>query len=215
MSVILHNYFRSSTSIRVRIALAIKGVDYQYSSYALLNEEHKSPEFLKLNPQGLVPTLETPQGIISQSMAILEYLDEVHPSPALLPVTPIEKARVRSLAQVVAMDIHPVNNLRILQYIRSEFNADDATVKSWFQQWANVGFSALEARLSREPETGRFCHGNNVSLADICLVSQAINNKRFEVALGAYPTIERIVNACLKMPAFVAGLPENQPDAIG
>lgn len=214
MSLILHNYFRSSTSIRVRIALAMKGVDYQYSSYALLKEEQKSQEFLRLNPQGLVPSLETPHGTISQSMAILEYLDEVYPVPALLPATPIEKARVRSLAQVVAMDIHPVNNLRILKYIRSEFNANDVQVTSWFQQWVNEGFSALETRLSGEAETGRFCHGDKVTLADICLVSQAINNKRFKVAIDAYPTIERIVKSCLEMPEVIAGLPENQPDAV-
>lgn len=214
MSLVLHNYFRSSTSIRVRIALALKGLDYQYTAYALLNKEHKGDSFLKLNPQGLVPTLETPDGKISQSMAILEYLDEIHPVPALLPTTPIEKARVRSLAQIVALDIHPVNNLRILQYIRSEFNADDAAVKRWFQQWACEGFDALETRLSGEPETGRYCHGDSISLADICLVSQAINNKRFDVAIDAYPTIDRIVSNCLELPAFVAGLPENQPDAV-
>ena len=215
MSLILHNYFRSSTSIRVRIALAMKGVDYRYSSYALLKNEHKSDEFLKLNPQGLVPSLETPDGVVSQSMAILEYLDEVHPEPALLPSAPMDRARVRSLAQIVAMDIHPVNNLRILQYLRAEFNADDIAVKRWFQQWAREGFEALETRLSGEQETGRYCHGDSPTLADICLVSQAINNKRFDVESEPYPTIERIVNSCLELPAFMAGLPDNQPDVAG
>lgn len=215
MSLILHNYFRSSTSIRVRIALAMKGVDYRYSSYALLKNEHKSEDFLKLNPQGLVPSLETPEGVISQSMAILEYLDEVHPEPALLPSAPMDRARVRSLAQIVAMDIHPVNNLRVLQYLRSEFNADDAAVKQWFQHWACEGFEALEARLSGEQETGRYCHGDSPTLADICLVSQAINNKRFGIETEPYPTIARIVRSCLELPAFVAGLPDQQPDATG
>ncbi len=213
MPTILHNYFRSSTSIRVRIALAMKGVDYEYASYALLKREHKSEAFLSLNAQGLVPSLETPDGVISQSMAILEYLDEVHPEPALLPSSPMERARVRSLAHIVAMDIHPVNNLRILQYVREELGADDKAVKAWFQRWANEGFAALETRLASEAETGRYCHGNSITIADICLVSQAINNRRFDVPIDAYPTIERIVNACLELPVFVQGLPENQPDA--
>ena len=212
MSLILHNYFRSSTSIRVRIALSMKGVDYRYSSYALLNNEHKSEDFLKLNPQGLVPSLETPEGVISQSMAILEYLDEVHPEPVLLPSAPMDRARVRSLAQIVAMDIHPVNNLRVLQYLRSEFNADDAAVKQWFQHWACEGFEALETRLSGEQKTGRYCHGDSPTLADICLVSQAINNKRFGIETGPYPTIARIVRSCLELPDFVKGLPDQQPD---
>jgi len=214
MTLILHNYFRSSTSLRVRIVLGLKGLDYEYAGYALLDNAHKQESFLSLNPQGLVPALQTPDGVIAQSMAIMEYLDEVYPAPALLPDTPIARARVRSLAQIVAMDIHPINNLRLLQYIRTEFCADDAAVKGWFQQWANEGFAALESRLTDEPETGRFCHGDSVSLADVCLVSQAVNNRRFDVSLDAYPTIERIVTQCLALPAFIHALPENQPDAV-
>jgi len=214
MTLILHNYFRSSTSLRVRIVLALKGLDYEYAGYALLDNAHKQESFLSLNPQGLVPALQTPDGVIAQSMAIMEYLDEVHPAPALLPDTPIARARVRSLAQIVAMDIHPINNLRLLQYIRTEFGADDAAVKDWFQQWANEGFAALESRLTDEPETGRFCHGDTVSLADVCLVSQAVNNRRFDISLDAYPTIERIVTQCLALPAFAQAMPDKQPDAV-
>lgn len=214
MSMILHNYFRSSTSIRVRIVLALKGLDYDYVAYPLLDKAHKQPEFLALNPQGLVPALQVPDGVIAQSMAIMEYLDETHPAPALLPDTAMARARVRSLAQIVAMDIHPVNNLRILQYIRSEFGADDAAVKRWFQQWAREGFDALEKRLAHDEDTGRYCHGDAVTLADVCLVSQAINNQRFAVAIEAYPTIERIVNECLQIAAFQDALPDQQPDAV-
>ncbi len=214
MSLILHNYFRSSTSLRVRVVLALKGLDYEYVPYALLDKAHKQDEFLALNPQGLVPALQTPEALIPQSMAIMDYLEEVHPEPALMPSTPLERARVRSLSQIVAMDIHPVNNLRILQYLRTQFSADDAAVKSWFQQWACEGFEALESRLSNESDTGRFCHGDNVSIADVCLVSQAVNNRRFDVAITAYPTIERIVSACLEIPEFQQAMPDQQPDAV-
>ena len=214
MSFTLHNYFRSSTSIRVRIALALKGLAYDYQGYALLKDEQNSAKYKNINPQGLVPTLETPDGVISQSLAILEYLDETHPHPALLPATPAAKARVRSLAQIIALDIHPINNLRVLKYLRTNFNADDDEVKAWFQQWATSGFDALETRLVSESETGRYCHGDTITIADICLVSQSINNRRFDVQLQPYPTINRIVDLCLATPEFAQALPDNQPDAV-
>ena len=201
--LVLHNYFRSSTSIRVRVALKLKEIDYEYVSYHLLKGEQRSEAFLGINPQGLVPALEMPDGaMLSQSLAIIEYLDEVYPEPPLLPTDPLSRARVRSLAMMVACDIHPVNNLRILKYLRSHFAADDEAVAEWFRTWVARTFAPLESRLSTEAETGDFCHGDSVGLADICLVSQVINNARFTVDMSAYPTIQRIHNTCMELAAF-------------
>ncbi|MBX2839559.1 MAG: maleylacetoacetate isomerase [Gammaproteobacteria bacterium] len=213
MHYTLHNYFRSSTSARVRMALALKGIEYTYKSYSLLENEHRDKPYLALNPEGLVPALETQDGTISQSMAILEYLEDVHPTPALLPSTPIEKARVRSLAHSIALDIHPVNNLRLLRYIRSEFGADDEGVAKWFKHWVKEMFVPLEKRLSMEADTGDYCHGSSPTIADVCLVAQVANNQRFNVSMKDYPTINRINALCLESPAFQAGMPMNQPDA--
>lgn len=211
----LHNYFRSSTSVRVRIALNLKGLDYDYIPYALLPDEHKSETYLKLNPQGLVPALEIENtAVLTQSMAIIEYLDETFPEPALMPTDPLGRARVRSLAQIVGCDIHPVNNLRILRYIADEFDADGDAKKAWFTRWAADGFAALEARLSSEMETAEFCHGNTPSLADICLYAQVLNNKRFDVDPAPYPTIMRIFTHCDALAAFQDARPENQMDAV-
>lgn len=210
----LHNYFRSTTSVRVRIALAMKGQDYDYIGYSLLPNEHKSEAYLKLNPQGLVPSLEIDGvNVLTQSMAILEYLDEVHPTPPLLPSDALGRARVRSLSQIIGVDIHPVNNLRILRYLENEFGADADTKKAWFHEWAHAGFEALETRLAAEPETGKFCHGDNPTMADICLYAQMFNNTRFGMNMDAYPTILRIQSECEIIPAFQAGAPMNQPDA--
>ena len=209
----LHNYFRSSTSFRVRIALAMKSLDYDYQSYGLLEKQHKCDAYLAINPDGLVPTLETPDGFIGQSMAILEYLDEKHPEPPLLPADALGRARVRSLAHSIALDIHPVNNLRVLQYLGEHFAADKAAVSTWFCHWVEQGFTAVEKRLSLETATGRCCHGDAPGLADICLVAQAVNNTRFDVPTDAYPTINRIVEHCLTLPAFQKAMPLNQPDA--
>lgn len=209
----LHNYFRSSTSFRVRIALAMKAQAYEYQSYALLDKEHRSDAYLAMNPDGLVPTLETPDGFIGQSLAILEYLDEKHPEPPLLPSDIVGRARVRSLAQSVALDIHPVNNLRVLQYLGKHFSAEQADIKSWFVHWAVEGLTAVERRLSSEGETGRCCHGDTPGLADICLVAQVVNNTRFDVPTEPFPTINGIVEHCLAQPAFASSLPMNQPDA--
>ncbi len=213
--LILHNYFRSSTSVRVRIALNLKGLDYDYVPYALLPDEHKSETYLALNPQGLVPALEiTDQAVLTQSMAIIEYLDEAHPDPALMPPDALGRARVRSLAQIIGCDIHPVNNLRILRYITDEFGADADAKKAWFTRWATEGFSALEHRLSSEPETGEFCHGDTRTLADICLYAQVLNNKRFDVDPEPYPTIMKIFTHCDALAAFQDARPENQMDAV-
>ncbi|MBM1555306.1 maleylacetoacetate isomerase [Sulfitobacter mediterraneus] len=210
----LHNYFRSSTSVRVRAALNLKGLSYDYIPLSLLKGEQTSAAHLALNPSGLVPTLVTPQGALPQSMAILEWLDEVYPEPPLLPSDPWARARVRSLAQIVALDIHPVNNLRILKHLEAEFGVDAAGKAAWFRTWASAGMEALETRLAAEPETGTFCHGDTVGLADLCLYAQVLNNARFEVDMTPYPTIRRIHEACMAVPALAQAAPANQPDAV-
>lgn len=210
----LHNYFRSSTSVRVRAALNLKGLDYDYVPLALLKGEHRSDAHLAMNPSGLVPTLVTPQGSLPQSLAILEWLEEVHPEPALLPADPWARARVRSLAHIVALDIHPVNNLRILQHLEAEFGADAAAKAKWFRKWASAGMDALETRLANEAETGEFCHGDAVSMADLCLYAQVINNARFEVEMSSYPAISRIHANCMAIPELEQAIPANQIDAI-
>jgi maleylpyruvate isomerase len=210
---LLHGYFRSSTAFRVRIALNIKGIAYEQRFRHLRKGEQRAPDYLSLNPQGLVPTLEIDQQILTQSLAIIEYIDETHPSPALLPADPLGRARVRSLAYMVACEIHPINNLRILQDLSRRFGASDSAVAAWFRHWVGETFAALEQRLAHEPHTGRFCHGDQPGLADLVLVPQIINNLRFQVDMSAYPTINRIGEACLNLDAFKAALPENQPDA--
>tara|TARA_R110002072_G_scaffold1309_2_gene10687 strand:+ start:8123 stop:8770 length:648 start_codon:yes stop_codon:yes gene_type:complete len=212
--LILHNYFRSSTSVRVRAALNLKGLSYDYVPLSLLKGEQASVDHLALNPSGLVPTLVTSQGALPQSLAIMEWLDEVRPEPPLLPPDPWGRARVRSLAHIVALDIHPVNNLRILKHLETEFGVDAAGKSAWFRTWAGAGMHALEARLAAEHETGEFCHGDRVGLADLCLYAQVLNNARFEVDMLAYPTIRRIHANCMAIPALEQAAPANQPDAV-
>lgn len=190
----------------------MKSLEFKYESVALLEKAHRSDAYLAMNPDGLVPTLETPDGYIGQSMAILEYLDEKHPEPALLPGDALGRARVRSLAHCVALDIHPVNNLRLLQYLGQHFAADKEAVRAWFVHWAEQGFTAMEKRLASESDTGVCCHGDRPGLADICLVAQAVNNTRFDMPTDAFPTINRIVEHCLSLPAFATAHPLNQPD---
>ena len=190
----------------------MKSLEFEYQSVALLEKAHRSDAYLAMNPDGLVPTLETPDGYIGQSMAILEYLDEKHPEPPLLPNDTLGRARVRSLAHCIALDIHPVNNLRLLQYLGSHFAADKDAVRAWFVHWAMQGFTAMERRLSSESATGVCCHGDTPGLADICLVAQAVNNTRFDVPTDAFPTINRIVEHCMELPAFALAHPMNQPD---
>jgi maleylpyruvate isomerase len=213
MITMLHNYFRSSTSFRVRIALGLKGVSYMQSFRHLRKGEQRAPDYLVLNPQGLVPTLDIDGLHLTQSMAILEYLEETRPQPPLLPKDAGARARVRSLALMIACEIHPLGNLRVLEDLKSRFGADDAAVAAWFRHWANETFGPLEQRLARESETGRFCHGDQPTFADVCLVPQVINNKRFNIDMQPYPTIARIAAECLKLPAFADAAPERQPDA--
>ena len=210
----LYGYFRSSAAYRVRIALNLKGLDYDQIPVNLVKGEQRGDDHLMRNPQGLVPSLVLDDSsVINQSLAICEYLDEVHPEPALLPINALERARVRALAQSVACEIHPLNNLRILKYLVREMGADEAAKLAWYHHWIAEGFTALEATLSNAPSSGDFCHGDTPTLADICLIPQVYNAERFECDLSAYPTIQRIAANCRSLPAFEKAAPEVQPDA--
>ncbi|TGW05834.1 maleylacetoacetate isomerase, partial [Mesorhizobium sp. M2D.F.Ca.ET.145.01.1.1] len=181
-NMVLHNYYRSSTSYRVRIALEMKGLSYDYVPHHLRHGEHLEAAYLAVNPQGLVPALICNDGtLLTQSLAIIEFLDETTPEPPLLPKDPLGRARVRMLAQMIACDIHPVNNLRVLTSLRTLFGAGDQDVANWFRHWVNEGFGPLETLLTASPETGTFCHGDTPGLADICLVAQVTSNARFGV----------------------------------
>jgi maleylpyruvate isomerase len=209
----LYGYFRSSAAFRVRIALNLKGLAYEQSSIHLRKKEQSAPSYLELNPTGLVPALEEDGQVFIQSLAIIEYLDETHPEPPLLPGHPADRARVRALAQIVACDIHPIDNLRVLLFVKHELGQDDATVERWYNHWIREGFNGLERILAEDGMAGEFCHGDAPGLADVCLVPQVINAQRFKLDLAPYPTIRRIFDNCLKLPAFERALPANQPDA--
>jgi maleylpyruvate isomerase len=213
MNLKLHNYFRSSASYRVRIALNLKGLDYDYLICHLRKGEHQSGAFRKLNPQALVPALETDDGILTQSLAIIEYLEETHPQPALLPTDAVPRARVRAIALSIACEIHPLNNLRVLAYLQNELGLDENTRNQWYHHWIHTEFRVLEERLDHESATGRFCHGDSPTLADICLVPQVANAQRFQVDLSHYPTILRINHGCLQLDGFARAVPDRQPDA--
>ena len=209
----LYNYFRSSAAYRVRIALALKGLSYDYLSVHLAKGEQYSPEFTAINPQSLVPVLQEEGHCLYQSLAIMEYLDETHPYPPLLPSDPIERNRVRSLALIIACEIHPLNNPRVLNYLTGKFGISEEQKLEWYHHWVKTGFTALEKRLADEKGTGRFCHGDTPGFADCVLVPQVANAKRFKVDLNAFPTILRINDECLKLAAFQQAAPERQPDA--
>ncbi|MGV2113806.1 maleylacetoacetate isomerase [Agrobacterium salinitolerans] len=215
MTLKLHNFFRSSSSTRLRAALNLKGLAYEQLTYVLREGETRTPKFLSLNPQGLVPVLETSEGkILTQSLAILEWLEEIYPQPALLPVDPDDRARVRSLAYMIACEIHPLNNLRVLGYLGENLGIDDAGVKAWFVHWVSTTFDALEATLARDAETGNFCHGDGIGFADICLYAQVWNNRRFGINTATWPTIAGIFDRLDTIPAFRDAAPPNQPDAV-
>ncbi|WP_011582873.1 MULTISPECIES: maleylacetoacetate isomerase [Chelativorans] len=212
--IVLHNYFRSSTSTRLRAALNLKALAFEYVAHHLRKGEHRGASYLAINPQGLVPSLVLEDGtVLTQSLAIIEYLEEVHPTPPLLPASAVERARVRALAHAIALDIHPVNNLRILNYLKSAFSASDEAVTEWFGHWVAETFKPLEDMLAADPRTGRFCHGDTPGLADICLYAQVLNNRRFGVDMSPYPTIARIFEACAAVPALAAAAPDRQPDS--
>ncbi|TGG95046.1 maleylacetoacetate isomerase [Natronospirillum operosum] len=214
MSLILHNFFRSSASVRVRAALHLKGIDYEHKSYVLREHEHKESNFLGLNPQGLVPALELNDGtVLTQSLVIMEYLDDAYPRHPLVPADRLDKAWVKSLACNVACDLHPLNNLRVLQYIGKELNQSEETVSIWFRHWVNETFTGLEQQLANDERRRTFCYGHQPGLADICLFAQVANNRRFNVDMTPYPIIESIYERCLQLPEFVDALPEKHPHA--
>ena len=207
----LYGYYRSSAAYRVRIALNLKGLAYESVFVHLRKGEQRAPDYVKLNPQGLVPTLIDGEATLTQSLAILEYLEEVHPRPALLPRDPAGRARVRALALAIACDIHPLNTLKILQHLQKELGLNEAARNAWYHRWVHEGFKAIEAQLGGGG-SGRFCHGDQPTMADACLVPQAYNAERLKVDLAPYPIIRRIVAECRALPAFAQAAPEAQPD---
>lgn len=212
--LVLHNYFRSSTSIRVRVALNLKRLDHAYVAHHLRRGEQRSDGYRAVNPQGLVPALGLADGtVLTQSLAIIEYLDEIQPQPPLLPQGAAARARVRAISQAIACEIHPLNNLRVLDALRSRFGADETAVRGWIHHWVAETFAPLEATLARDKATGTFCHGETPGMADACLFAQVISNRRFDVDMTPYPTLARIFDAAAVLPAFAKAAPENQPDA--
>jgi maleylacetoacetate isomerase len=209
----LYNYFRSSAGYRTRIALNLKSIEYEYIAVHLVKGEQRDARYLTVNPYALVPALSDHHGTHVQSLAIIEYLDECHPAPPLLPATPIERVRVRAIALAIACDIHPLNNLRVLQYLKHSLEASDAERDAWYRHWIVRGFDALETQLATDGGAGLCCHGDTPTLADICLVPQVFNARRSNVPLDAYPTIARIDAHCRTLDAFAAAAPERQPDA--
>ncbi len=211
----LYTYFRSSAAYRVRIALAIKGLTPEMIPVHLLRGggEQKRPEYLALNPQGLVPALDDEGHFITQSLAICEYLEQVCPLPVLLPADAVARARVRSIVLAIACEIHPLNNLRVLNYLTGTLGLSDEQKRTWYHHWIALGFGALEHQLSHEAATGVYCHGDTLTLADVFLVPQMANARRFDLDLSPYPTLLRIDASCRELPAFISAAPQNQPDA--
>lgn len=211
----LYSYWRSSAAYRVRIGLNLKGLAYETIPVHLVQDggQQHSEAYRQINPQELVPVLNHGHRRLTQSLAILEYLDEVWPEQPLLPATARERQRVRALALLVACEMHPLNNLRVLQYFEHEWGVPQPEREGWVRHWIKDGFHAAEALLAGHPSTGDFCEGEIPTLADCCLIPQVYNARRFGVDMAAYPTISRIEAACLRLPAFDAARPENQPDA--
>lgn len=215
MSIVLYSYFRSSAAFRVRIALNIKAIDYQIRPIHLVNEggQQNQSEYMKLNPQGLVPVLQVDEQIISQSSAIIEYLEETYPNPALLPESASDRAYVRSLAQIIACDIHPLNNLRVLKYLQNNFAVNDDAKQAWYHHWIKKGFTSFEQRLRENENNGLFCFGYTPGIADAFLIPQVYNAIRFNVDMQPYPLIKGINDNCMPQTEFANAAPENQPDA--
>jgi maleylpyruvate isomerase len=209
----LYGYFRSSAAYRVRIALALKGLPYETIPVHLRQGAQHAEPYRVLNAQELVPTLCDEQGTFTQSLAIIEYLDERYPAPPLLPRAPEARARVRAIALAIACDIHPIDNLRVLQYLTRTLGVSEEAKDAWYRHWIELGLSALETQLSGDAATGSFCHGATVTLADVCLIPQLANARRLPMPLDAYTTLLRIEAACKALPAFAAAAPERQPDA--
>lgn len=214
MTYRLHNFFRSSTSTRLRAALNLKGLAYDYVPYALRLGQTRTPAFRAISPAGLVPVLEREDGtFLTQSLAIIEWLDEAHPEPPLLPPDADGRARVRALSAMIACEVHPLNNLRVLNYLAEHLGADEAATRDWFTHWVTETFDAMERMLAASPQTGAFCHGDAPTMADLCLYAQVWNNRRFDIGNTAWTTIARIFAALDALPAFRDAAPPNQPDA--
>ena len=212
----LYSYWRSSAAYRARIALNLKAMDYAIAAVHLVRDggEQHQDAYRAINPQQLIPALADGDRVVRESLAIMEYLDEAYPdTPRLLPHDPVARSRVRALAQMVACDIHPIGNLRVLQYLQRELGVDDGRRLAWSRHWIEVGFDAIEAMLVGEGHAGKFCEGDAPTMADCCLVPQVYNARRFEVSLDRYPTIVRIDAACRELDAFQHAAPEAQPDA--
>lgn len=210
----LYSYFRSSAAYRVRIALNLKGLPVNIIPIHLIKDggQQSSPEYRRLNPDGLVPTLVDNGAVLHQSLAIIEYLEEIHPTPAVLPATPLDRAYVRALALQIACDVHPLNNVRVLKYLK-RLNIDSEARDEWYRHWIKLGFETLEIRLANEARTGDFAFGNTPTLADICIVPQVFNAKRFNVDMESFPTIRRISDNAQQLAAFIDAAPGAQPDA--
>jgi maleylacetoacetate isomerase len=211
----LYNYFRSSASFRVRIALNLKGLPYEYALVHLTRDggQQFAPAFRALNPDALIPVLEDEGHALTQSLAIIEYLDETRPEPPLLPKAPLDRAYVRSIALGIACEIHPLNNLRVLRYLVRELKATEEQKNAWYRHWVEQGLASIEARLFAEGRTGRYALGDQVTLADVVIVPQIFNAKRFDCRLDHVPTVMRIFEHCMELAAFVDAQPSRQPDA--
>jgi maleylpyruvate isomerase len=210
--MILYDYFRSSAAFRVRIALNLKGLTPERRFIHLLNGAQRSPEYLELNPQGLVPALEDQGRVLTQSLAIIEYLDETHPQPPLLPQPHAERAWVRAFALIAACEVHPLNNLRVLNHLRDTLGLDEAARNRWYAHWIREGFLAMEAMLAARAVPSPYCHGDTPTLADICLIPQVANAHRFKCPMDGYPLIRGVYERAMAHPAFDAAQPARQPD---
>lgn len=207
--MLLYDYFRSTAAYRVRIALNLKGLDYQSQSINLLQGEESGADYLQHNPQGLVPSLQLKDGrVLHQSLAICEYLEEAYPEPALLPADPEERAQVRAFSQVIACDIHPLNNLRVLKYLKADLGVTEETKLIWYHHWVKAGFVALEALMQRQTQS-TYCFGESPTLADICLVAQMFNAQRFECDVSPYPRLVGIAERCQQLDAFSQAHPDS------
>jgi maleylacetoacetate isomerase len=214
MSRQLYTFFRSSTSFRLRIALAYKRLDYEPHYVSLPKMEHRVPSYRDINPQGLVPLLVEGGRSLIQSMAIIEYLDEVYPDPPLMPKDPVGRVYVRAVSQIIGCEIHPLNNVRVLKHLKAQFGADEAATNAWYEHWIADGLSGLESYLAREGMSGDFCYGDTVTMADICLVPQIFNARRFNCPLDAYPKLLAITDRCMTLDAFRTTEPGTQADAF-
>lgn len=208
----LYTYFRSSAAFRVRIALNLKGLAYESATVHLAKGEHRQPAFSALNPQGLLPALEEGGSLLTQSLAIMEYLEETHAQPPLLPKDPFARARVRSLSLLIACEIHPLNNLRTLTHLKKGLGQDEEQVNAWYRHWITDGLAKLEAELGT-PDTGTYSHGDAPTMADCCLVPQVFNAQRYKCELTPYPTLMRVFDACMQIESFDRAQPGKQPDA--